>query len=152
MLMIRAALLFFLYGVVSGFGILQRILFHQIGRKKALKINCPNCAAPIEPELNKCPYCGTTYFDMGCIDFENEKPFYLKIKTKYKGFDCYITQFVKPKLTTIEQSYSTNDIIGGRGNLTMLRETFEKGLTTNISFSGIPFGNNELMRVEIGNE
>ena len=117
-----------------------------------MKINCPNCAAPIEPELNKCPYCGTTYFDMSCIDFENEKPFYLKIKTKYKGFDCYITQFVKPKLTTIEQSYSTNDITGGRGNLTILRETFEKGQTTNISFGGIPFGNNELMRVEIGNE
>lgn len=117
-----------------------------------MKINCPNCAAPIEPELNKCPYCGTTYFDMSCIDFENEKPFYLKIKTKWNGIDCYITQFVKPKLTTIEQSYSINDITGGRDNLTILRETFEKGLTTNVSFSGIPFGNNELMRVEIKNE
>ena len=74
-----------------------------------MKINCPNCAAPIDPELNKCPYCGSTYFDMSCIDFENEKPFYLmayhsvgKIKTKWNGIDCYITQFVKPKLTTIE--------------------------------------------------
>lgn len=28
---------FFLYGVVSGFGILQQILFHQIGRKKSLE-------------------------------------------------------------------------------------------------------------------
>jgi hypothetical protein len=135
-----------------GLGFCDEFCSTKLGGRKALKINCPNCAAPIEPELNKCPYCGTTYFDMSCIDFENEKPFYLKIKTKYKGFNCYITQFVKPKLTTIEQSYSTNDITGGRGNLTILRETFEEGLTTNISFSGIPFGNNELMRVEIGNE
>ena len=104
-----------------------------------MKINCPNCAAPIDPELNKCPYCGTTYFDMSCIDFENEKPFYLKIKTKWNNIDCYITQFVKPKLTTI-------------GNPIIMSGVYEKGLTTNISFSGIPFGNNELMRVEIGNE
>ena len=117
-----------------------------------MKINCPNCAAPIDPELNKCPYCGTTYFDMSCIDFENEKPFYLKIKTKWNNIDCYITQFVKPKLTTIEQSYSTNDLRGGRGNPIIMSGVYEKGLTTNISFSGIPFGNNELMRVEVKNE
>ena len=25
--------------------------------------NCPNCGAPLEAEVNKCPYCGTSYFD-----------------------------------------------------------------------------------------
>lgn len=117
-----------------------------------MKINCPNCAAPIEPELNKCPYCGTTYFDMSCIDFENEKPFYLKIKTKWNNIDCYITQFVKPKLTTIEQSYSTYDLRRGKGNPIIKSGVYEKELTTNISFSGIPFGNNELMRIKVKNE
>lgn len=117
-----------------------------------MKINCPNCAAPIDPELNKCPYCGTTYFDMSCIDFENEKPFYLKIKTKWNGIDCYITQFVKPKLTTIEQSCSIKEFRSGKGNPLIMSSVVEKGLTTNVSFSGIPFGNNELMRVEIRNE
>ena len=117
-----------------------------------MKINCPNCAAPIEPELNKCPYCGTTYFDMSCIDFENEKPFYLKIKTKWNGIDCYITQFVKPKLTTIEQSCSIEEFRSGKGNPLIMSSVVEKGLTTNVSFSGIPFGNNKLMRVEIKNE
>ena len=117
-----------------------------------MKINCPNCAAPIDPELNKCPYCGTTYFDMSCIDFENEKPFYLKIKTKWNGIDCYITQFVKPKLTTIEHSCSTDTVIGGIGNSTIARMIPEKRLTTNVSFSSLPFGENELMRVEVKNE
>lgn len=117
-----------------------------------MKINCPNCAAPIDPELNKCPYCGTTYFDMSCIDFENEKPFYLKIKTKWNNTDCYITQFVKPKLTTIEQSYTTQEVHRGKGNPAIAKWTSESQLTTNVSFSGIPFGNNELMRVEIKNE
>ena len=43
--------------------------------------NCPNCAAPYDVALNKCPYCGTSYFDMSCIDINNEEPFYLKLRT-----------------------------------------------------------------------
>ena len=27
--------------------------------------NCVNCVAPIDPKLNKCPYCGTSYEAMG---------------------------------------------------------------------------------------
>lgn len=61
--------------------------------------NCPNCAAPYDVALNKCPYCGTSYFDMSCIDINNEKPFYLKLRTGNFTFvskviaraDCYIT-------------------------------------------------------------
>ena len=44
--------------------------------------NCINCGAPFDVELNKCPYCGTSYFDMSCLDLDSGKPFALKIKTK----------------------------------------------------------------------
>lgn len=27
------------------------------------KINCPNCGAPIDGFLNKCPYCDAPYID-----------------------------------------------------------------------------------------
>ena len=43
--------------------------------------NCPNCGAPYNVELNTCPYCGTSYFDMSAIDINEGKPFYLKLKT-----------------------------------------------------------------------
>lgn len=43
--------------------------------------NCPNCGAPYNVELNKCPYCGTSYFDMSAIDMETHEPFFLKIRT-----------------------------------------------------------------------
>ena len=43
--------------------------------------NCPNCGAPYKTELNTCPYCGTSYFDMSAIDINEGKPFYLKLKT-----------------------------------------------------------------------
>lgn len=42
--------------------------------------NCPNCGAPYDIELNKCPYCGTSYFDLNCLQISGE-PFYLKIRT-----------------------------------------------------------------------
>ena len=42
--------------------------------------NCPNCGAPYDVELNKCPYCGTSYFDLSCLQIDSD-PFYLKIRT-----------------------------------------------------------------------
>ncbi len=38
--------------------------------------NCPNCGAVYETDKNKCPYCGTSYFDMSFVDFTNGIPFY----------------------------------------------------------------------------
>ena len=42
--------------------------------------NCPNCGAPYDVGLSKCPYCETSYFDLSCLQI-NGDPFYLKIKT-----------------------------------------------------------------------
>lgn len=71
--------------------------------------NCVNCGAPFNIELNKCPYCGTSYFDMSCLDLDSGKPFALKIKTKINGKNCFITQMVRPLINlSIEfsQDYS----------------------------------------------
>jgi len=46
------------------------------------KRNCPNCAAPYDVDLNKCPYCGTSYYDLSALDLASSEPFYLKIKTE----------------------------------------------------------------------
>lgn len=53
--------------------------------------NCPNCAAPYNIELNKCPYCGTSYYDLSALDLTAREPFYLKIKVYMNGKECYIT-------------------------------------------------------------
>ena len=55
--------------------------------------NCPNCGAPYDVQLNKCPYCGTSYFDLSCLQI-GDKPFYLKIKDSARGITvtqkCYL--------------------------------------------------------------
>lgn len=55
--------------------------------------NCPNCGAPYDVKLSKCPYCGTSYFDLSCLQI-GDKPFYLKIKDPVRGIvftqKCYL--------------------------------------------------------------
>lgn len=61
--------------------------------------NCPNCGAPYDADLSKCPYCGTSYFDMSCIDIGEQRPFYLKLRYG----DYILTAKVVAELKTIER-------------------------------------------------
>ena len=99
--------------------------------------NCPNCAAPYDVDLNKCPYCGTSYYDLSALDFTTNEPFYLKIKTEMNGMPCYITQLVRQKADmSIDFSSETVDVYGIFGEPIT---TFTKShtMTTNISFEAV---------------
>jgi hypothetical protein len=101
------------------------------------KRNCPNCGAPYDINLNKCPYCGTSYYDLSALDFTTNEPFYLKIKTEMNGMPCYITQLVLPKANmSIEFSSETTDAYDILGSRIC---TFTRGhsMTTNISFEAV---------------
>jgi hypothetical protein len=113
--------------------------------------NCPNCAAPYDIGLNKCPYCGTSYYDLSALDLTGREPFYLKIKTELNGQPCYITQLVRPMADmSIDFSSETVDYYGGYGEI---MGTFTKShtMTTNISFEAVasPTRKN-LCTIEIG--
>ena len=58
--------------------------------------NCPNCGAPLEADICKCPYCGTSYFDISAINIDDGEPFYLKLRrrTPNGGYDI-ITALVR---------------------------------------------------------
>lgn len=115
--------------------------------------NCPNCGAVYEPEKNKCPYCGTSYYDMSTLNFESAEPFYLKIKTKWNGKNCYITQLVRPCLSNmsmnIGQDYTT--AYGGYG-ASMYQFVSNRTINTDISFCAIPMKDNRLCIVEAEDE
>ena len=65
--------------------------------------NCPNCGAPYDVDLSKCPYCSTSYFDMSCIDIGEQRPFYLKLRYG----DYILTVKVIAELGTIQQYADT---------------------------------------------
>ena len=105
--------------------------------------NCPNCAAPYDIELNKCPYCGTSYFDLSALDFASHEPFYLKIRTIVNGTPCYITQLVRAREDmSMEFSCDTVDAYDAFGSKVC---TFTRGnrLTTNISFEAVASPNHK---------
>lgn len=113
--------------------------------------NCPNCAAPYDIVLNKCPYCGTSYYDLSALDLTGHEPFCLKIKTEMNGVPCYITQLVKPSVDmSIEFSSNTVAAYGELGNR-LCSFTRSNTMTTNISFEAVTTENNKnLCTIEIG--
>lgn len=117
--------------------------------------NCPNCGAVYEPEKNKCPYCGTSYYDMSALNFESSEPFYLKIKTHINGKPAYITQLVKPCLDGMSMDFSTDytTVYGGyRSRAPLWQMCSNQTLNTNISFRAISMKNNNLCIVEVEDE
>lgn len=99
--------------------------------------NCPNCGAPYDVDKNKCPYCGTSYYDLSALDMTTKEPFYLKIKTEINGQPCYITQLVRPCMDmSIEFSSDTVEAYNLHGN-SICTYTKSHKMTTNISFEAV---------------
>ena len=112
--------------------------------------NCPNCAAPYDVQLNKCPYCGTSYFDLSSLDLTNKEPFYLKIKVNIGGKDCYITQFVLPNCEMeIEVEHNNTYVTGGLRNTKLTAFQTAPSLKTKLSFETIKMVKEELMTIEM---
>lgn len=114
--------------------------------------NCPNCGAPYDAQEYKCPYCGTQYFDMSFVDFENEEPFYLKIKTHIDGQPAYLTQLVTPSLKNIETSINEVECRSGVHNCKVGRYVVSRQLITNVSFTALEDKEGNLARIEVVEE
>ena len=112
--------------------------------------NCINCGAPFNIELNKCPYCGTSYLYMSCLYIDSGKPFALKIKTKIKGKNCFITQMVRPlNNLSIEVLQDYAEIYGGFGGAKM-SYVCGQSAKTNLSLEAIMLPNQkEILRIEV---
>ena len=94
--------------------------------------NCPNCGAPYEYGINKCPYCGTIYFDLSIIDFDSKQPIFLTIKKD----NLLITQQAIPSRCKIDYTIESISAVTGKGN-SIMESYFSPSLKTEISFDGI---------------
>lgn len=111
--------------------------------------NCPNCAAPYDIEFNKCPYCGTSYYDLSALDLSAREPFYLKIKVDMNGRPCYITQLVRPRVdnTLMEFNSNTVEYRSGIGNV-VTEVIRSNSLVTNLSFEAVADIHENLCMIE----
>lgn len=83
--------------------------------------NCPNCGAPYKVELNTCPYCGTSYFDMSAIDIGERRPFYLKLKMDDKVFTSKVIAEPEVTINFYEDTYSALGRYGEVGRVVVNR-------------------------------
>lgn len=115
------------------------------------RTNCPNCGAPYDVELNKCPYCGTSYFDLSFIDFDATEPFYIKIKKTFKiqnrEYPYILTIRVLPENIEIqteqEQCYVT-----GFNDAKIASFIRSSSTSLNLGFKSIPGKKGEIIRCE----
>lgn len=112
-------------------------------KSKIKNKNCPNCGSPYEIYLNKCPYCGTSYFDMSCIDIDSGEPFYLKLKT---NMGTIIQKVVVQSDVTIDISSNTVDITDRQGNA-IKSLTRSNAVSTNITFEGVTDSDGTMYKV-----
>lgn len=117
--------------------------------------NCPNCGAVYEPEKNKCPYCGTSYFDMTAINMAVGEPLYLKVKVEMGGTPIYITQKVIADINhgtphiilTQEETHAQR-----AGSAEYISSVISRQCTTNLSFIAIPDEKGNLLTIEPAEE
>lgn len=86
------------------------------------KKNCPNCGAPIEYEHDKCQYCGTIYYDLSEVNFDNDypAPIFFRIKTnRFSRDEKPATVLIKaiPRLNELDFTYDYADAAGVSGSL-----------------------------------
>ena len=106
--------------------------------------NCPNCGAPYDPLLDRCPYCGTAYFDLSTIDFDSREPFFLKVKVC--GYT--ITQLVVPNTAEFNSEAEFAEYRGGLGNAVLCSAKTNVRHLTNLGFVGVIRGD-EAFRTNI---
>ena len=72
--------------------------------------NCVNCGHGKDPDVIKCPFCGTTYLDMKGIDFDSETPVvceFILPKHLSGGKQMLMRMLARPKLDEIEVCFDT---------------------------------------------
>ena len=110
--------------------------------------NCINCGAPIELEIDKCPYCGTSYFDICNLVLDGQTPIALRFKTEVKGREAILTALVvgtgNCSLTT---SCDHTDVYGGGAYMGSYLTSMSTNL--NLEFRAIPNHNKQLLTMEV---
>lgn len=110
--------------------------------------NCPNCGAPFQLESDKCPYCGTLYYDLSAIDFESQKPIFLRFRVN--GME--VVQKCIPTFEGSEFTVETVDCYNRFGKIAEMTSSYS--MATSVKFLAIPNSEGHLCTIykERGNE
>lgn len=110
--------------------------------------NCINCGAAIDAEVNKCPYCGTSYLDICGLKLDGRTPIVLKFGTEYNGHKAIISALVTAEANcSMTTTYDTFDVYDGN----KYRDHIISSYSTDIElhFRAIPDAKGRIVTFEI---
>lgn len=108
--------------------------------------NCINCGAPIESEVNKCPYCGTSYLDICGLKLDGKTPIVLKFGTEYNGHKVIISTLVTAEANcNMTTTYDTFDIYCGNKYIDHVISSYNTDIE--LHFKVIPDKQNQLATI-----
>ena len=110
--------------------------------------NCINCGAPIELKVDKCPYCGTSYFDICNLILDGCTPIALRFKTNIQGKDAVLTALVVGTgNVSLNSSYDHADVYGGGAYMGSYLTSMQTDI--NLEFRVIPNSKKQLITIEM---
>ena len=100
------------------------------------KTNCVNCGHGKDPGEIKCPFCGTTYFDMTGIDITMDEPVVLMLKDPRSG--NILQLLAHPNRFNVEFGFDEPVIcnVGFFGNKAQVFTQHEPEIDVDIEFVG----------------
>lgn len=99
------------------------------------KTNCINCGAVKDTEEIKCPFCGTSYFDLTAIDLDENLPVALTIR---KG-QMVMQMLALPELKNVELAEENIHVFGQYGKVGQIVKS--RSATVDLEFKAIAKGN-----------
>ena len=114
-----------------------------------MRTNCVNCGAAIDIDEQKCPFCGTSYFDLTDIDFTASDPVALRLKIPYCGSKALVTMLARPRLE--EFAVNTDYVYAvGKAGERLASIPISQSVNVGVSFDAVAKPNKEeLFRVAI---
>lgn len=114
-----------------------------------MRTNCVNCGAAIDIDEQKCPFCGTSYFDLTDIDFTASDPVALRLRLPYYGSKALVTMLARPRLE--EFSVNTDYVYAvGHAGERLASIPSSQSVNVGVSFDAVVKPNKEeLFRVAI---
>ena len=107
--------------------------------------NCPNCGAPYSLESDKCPYCGTLYYDLTAINLDGSTPIFLKLKKD----NIVFTLKVRPKFGNTSFTIEDNPVYAIGASGIRIPAYRVPSLTTNLELEAVPMDNGNLVTMVV---
>lgn len=115
-----------------------------------MRTNCVNCGAAIDIDEQKCPFCGTSYFDLTDIDFTSHSPVALRMKIPYLNGGAMVTMLAMPKLRDFNVNTEYVSLYGGFSHAPIACFPSQTSVSVGVSFEAVARqGKQELFQMEV---